>query len=134
MFDAPVAGAGAAALVVPFVELNDFGPSVTADLRDLPLEVELSSYRFRVAAIEVGASDQTKMRLELATSPAGPRFMQPARVQGAGPELGWQREAVSPATEGREIWMTAKVGDPPIVTFTGVVLRVDGPLRVDLPL
>jgi hypothetical protein len=133
MFDAPPAGSGAAALVVPFVELNDFGPSATVDLRDLPHDVELSHHRFRVAAVDSG-SDQTRIRLELPPTPASPRFMQPARVHGADPEFGWQRQAASPSSEGRDIWMTTKVGDPPIVTFTGVVLRVDGPLRVDLPL
>lgn len=133
MFDVPAAGSAGTALVVPFVELNDLGPSATVDLRHLPKDVELSQYRFRVAAIDPGP-DQTKIRLELAPSPAAPRFMQPARVHGSGPEFGWQRQSVGPSSDGREIWMATKVGDPPIVTFTGVVLRVDGPLRVDLPL
>src|SRR4029078_5688852 len=102
MFDAPAAGTVAAALVVPFVELNDCAPSATVDLRDLPRDVELSHHRFRVAAVDSG-SDQTKIRLELAPTPASPRFMQPARVHGADSEFGWQRRGARPASEGRDI-------------------------------
>jgi len=29
-------------------------------------------------------------------------------------------------------WMTTRVDDPPIVTFQGVVLRVEGPWRLEL--
>ena len=35
---------------------------------------------------------------------------------------------------GEPISLTTAVGDPPIVTFTGAVLRVDGPLRLEIPL
>lgn len=30
--------------------------------------------------------------------------------------------------------MATKVADPPIVTFTAVVLRVEGPLELEIPL
>jgi hypothetical protein len=35
---------------------------------------------------------------------------------------------------GDTVSLTTTVGDPPIVTFTGAVLRVDGPLRLEIPL
>jgi len=73
--------------------------------------------------------------LELPVSGATPRFVQPARVHGADPEFGWQRHVFDANAPGRPaIWMATKVGDPPIVTFSGVVLRLDGPLQLDLPL
>lgn len=124
-----------ATLVIPFVELNDFVPSATADLRDLPLDVELAEHHFRVVAVEPHGPDQRKIVLELPRSTTGPRFMQPARLHGSDPEFGWERHAVEEEVPGRDaIWMATKVGDPPIVTFTGAVMRVEGPLRLELPL
>jgi hypothetical protein len=35
---------------------------------------------------------------------------------------------------GEQVSFSAAVSDPPIVTFTGAVFRVDGPLRLDIPL
>jgi hypothetical protein len=135
MFDAPSNDAKSATLVIPFVELSDRGPSATADLRMVPLDVQMAEHRFRVVSVEPYGSEQRKLMLELAHSEATPRFVQPARLQGSDAEFGWERHAVDVASPGRDaIWMATKVGDPPIVTFTGVVLRVDGPLRLALPL
>ena len=135
MFEAPAAEVTRAALVIPFVELNDFGPSATADLSALPLDVELDQHRFRVVAMEPEGADRHRIELEMKRSASGPRFVQPARLRGADPEFAWERRAVE-ADPPRDdlISMATKLGDPPIVTFTGVVLRVDGPLRLDLPL
>ena len=133
-FVAPSADATRATLSVPFIELNDFRPSATADLRRLPIDVALAEYRMRVLAAEP-YGDHRKLVLEILPSPGAPRFVQPARAQGSVPAFAWERHAVDDAPLGREeIWMTTKVGDPPIVTFTGVVLRVDGPLELDIPL
>jgi hypothetical protein len=134
-FDAPSTDARRATLVIPFVELNDFAPSATADLRDLPLDVSLAEHRFRVVAVEPHGEDQRKITIELAASTAAPRFVQPARLHGSDPQFGWERHAVDAKRPGSDaIWMATKVGDPPIVTFTGAVMRVDGPLRLELPL
>ena len=134
-FDAPSADAKRATLVIPFVELNDFAPSATADLRELPLDVALAEHRFRVVAVEPHGEDQRKITIELAPSTAATRFVQPARLHGSDPQFGWERHAVDAKLPGHDaIWMATKVGDPPIVTFTGAVTRVDGPLRLELPL
>jgi len=123
-----------ATLVIPFVELNDMAPSATADLRELPLDVALDGHRFRVVAMEPHG-DQRKITIELSPSTAAPRFVQPARLHGSDPQFGWERHAVdAKLPDGHAIWMATKVGDPPIVTFTGAVLRVDGPLRLEVPL
>jgi hypothetical protein len=134
-FDAPSADAKRATLVIPFVELNDFTPSATADLRDLPLDVALAEHRFRVVAVEPHGTDQRKITLELPASSAAPRFVQPARLHGSDAQFGWERHAIDAKLPDRDaIWMATKVGDPPIVTFKGAVMRVDGPLRLELPL
>jgi hypothetical protein len=134
-FDAPGADAKRATLVIPFVELNDFAPSATADLRELPLDVALADHRFRVVAVEPHGTDQRKITIELAQSTAAPRFVQPARLRGSDAQFGWERHAVDARMpDSNAIWMATKVGDPPIVTFMGAVMRVDGPLRLELPL
>ena len=133
-FDAPSTDAKRATLVIPFVELNDFAPSATADLRELPLDMALAEHRFRVVAVEP-LGDQRKVTIELPPSTAAPRFVQPARLHGSDPQFGWERHAVDAKLRDSDaIWMATKVGDPPIVTFTGAVMRVDGPLRLELPL
>jgi hypothetical protein len=134
-FAAPGADAKRATLVIPFVELNDRAPSATADLRELPLDVALAEHRFRVVAVEPYGTDQRKITIELPRSTAAPRFVQPARLHGSDPQFGWERHAVdAKLPDSDAIWMATKVGDPPIVTFTGAVMRVDGPLRLELPL
>jgi hypothetical protein len=135
VFDAPDTDVKHATMVIPFVELNDFGPTATADLRELPIDVELAEHRFRVVAVEPHGADQQKVVIELPFSRAAPRFVQPARLQGSDPQFGWERHAVDAKLPGRDaIWMATKVGDPPIVTFKGAVMRVDGPLRLELAL
>jgi hypothetical protein len=132
VFDAPGSDVRHATLVIPFVELNVIEPSATVNLRDLPLDVELAEHRFRVLAVTPHGADQRRIVIELLSPAVAPRFMQPARVQGSDLEFGWQRhDADAP---GNAIWMATRIGDPPIVTFSGVVLRVDGPLRLELPL
>ena len=132
-FDAPKTDPMRATMVIPFVELNDMAPTASADLRELPVDVKLAEHRFRVVGVEPHGADQQKVVMELPSSTAAPRFVQPARLLGSDPQFGWERHAVD-AQPGRDlIWMATKVGDPPIVTFTGAVLRVDGPLRLELP-
>jgi hypothetical protein len=134
-FDWPDTNVKRATLVIPFVELNDMAPSATADLRELPLDVALAEHRFRVVAVEPHGTDQRKITIEVPASTAAPRFVQPARIHGSDPQFGWERHAVDAKLPDRDaIWMTTKVGDPPIVTFKGAVMRVDGPLRLLLPL
>lgn len=131
VFEAPSADAQSATLLVPFVDLNDFEPSVTADLHDVPLDLALGAHRFRVISAEPYDNDQRRVVLEVTPSASLPRFMHPARMHGAEPsKFSWRPE---PWT-GHTVWMATAVGDPPIVTFTGAVLRVDGPLRLELPL
>ena len=133
-FDAPDTDVKRATLVIPFVELNDVEASATADLRTLPLDVALAEHRFRIVAVEPHG-DQRKITIELPSSTAAPRFVQPARLHGSDPQFGWERHAVDAKLPGGDaIWMATKVGDPPIVTFKGAVMRVDGPLRLELPL
>ena len=60
-----------------------------------------------------------------------PRFSQPARMYGTDDKnFGWNPYP----KPGDTVSLTTTVGDPPIVTFTGAVLRVDGPLRLEIPL
>ena len=135
VFEAPGTDVKRGTLVIPFVELNDFAPSATADLRELPVEVAMGGHRFQVVALEPHGPDERKIVLELPPSPTAPRFMQPARIYGSGPTFGFERHALDAELPGRDaIWMATNLGDPPIVTFSGVVLRIDGPVRLDLPL
>jgi hypothetical protein len=135
VFDVPQIDAKRATMVIPFVELNDFAPTATADLRELPIDVELAEHRFRVIAVEPHGPEQQKVVIELPPSNTAPRFMQPARLLGSDPQFGWERHAVDANVLSHDaIWMARKVGDPPIVTFKGAVMRVDGPLRLELTL
>jgi hypothetical protein len=130
-FDAPPANAREVTLVVPFVELNDREPSVTADLRDVPVDVDLGGHRFRIMSAEPSGTDQRTVVVEIAQSSSRPRFAQPARMHGIDRDhFAWNPEL----KPGAPISLTTTVGDPPIVTFTGAVLRVDGPLRLEIPL
>lgn len=129
-FDAPGAEARSAALVVPFVEIRDQRPSVVVDLRHVPLDVSLGEHWFRVPGASVyEGSDYRQIRLEVAKSTMSPRFVRPAAVQGArGGSYSWSRPSDEP------MWMATEVGDPPLVTFRGAVLRYDGPWRLEFPL
>lgn len=134
VFDAPDPEMRTAALVVPFVALNDPAHSVTVDLRDVPIEVALGAHRFRVVSTAAHGADETKVTMDIPPSTGSPRFVQPRRMQGADPErVGWEGKPVE-AGSADVIWMATPVGDPPVVTFQGAVLRVDGPFRLDLPL
>jgi hypothetical protein len=131
MFDAPTAHAGSATIVVPFIELNDREPSVSVDLRDVPIDVELGAHQFRIISAEASGADQRTVVVEVASSASSPRFTQPARMYGTDDKnFAWNPYP----NPGEPISLTTTVGDPPIVTFTGAVLRVDGPLRLEIPL
>ncbi len=96
----------------------------------VPPDLELGEHRFRVVSAEPYSNDQRRVVLEITPS-ASPRFMHPARMHGAqANNFSWKPE---PWT-GHTVWIATAVGDPPIVTFTGAVLRVDGPMRLELPL
>ena len=131
MFDAPRADAGSATIVVPFVELNDREPSVSVDLRDVPIDVDLGEHRFRIISAEPSGTDQRTVVVEVSPSSSRPRFTQPARMHGTDDKNFAWNPALKP---GEPISLTTTVGDPPIVTFSGAVLRVDGPLRLEIPL
>ncbi len=131
MFDAPKADAERATVVVPFVELNDREPKVTADLRGVPVDVDLGGHQFRIVSAQTSGADQRQVVIELAPSASRPRFTQPMRMHGNDEKkFAWNPEL----KPGEPISLTTTVGDPPIVTFTGAVLRVDGPLRLEIPL
>lgn len=134
IFEAPSVEASLAVLVVPFVALNDPEHSMTVDLRDVPVDVALGQHRFRVVRTEAHGAEQRKVVIEIPPSTASPRLAQPRRMQGADPEnVAWQSGPADSESAGA-IWMATAVGDPPVVTFQGAVLRVDGPWRFELPL
>jgi len=135
VFEAPHTDVRRAVLVVPFVALNGPEHSVTVDLRDVPIDVALGEHRFRVVRTEAHGTEQQKVVMELPPPTANPRFVQPRQMRGADAKnVAWQSEPVSAESAAGAIWMATPVGDPPVVTFSGVVLRVDGPFRLDLPL
>jgi len=129
-FPAPDAEARSVTLIVPFVDINDLEHSVTADLREVPLDLELGPHRFHVVSADAQGSDERRVVMEVPVSSSSPRFMQPARIAGIG--RGSYSWGGAPE-RGERIWMATEVGDPPIVTFEGAVLRVDGPWRLTLP-
>jgi hypothetical protein len=130
-FDLPSADATAATILVPFVDLNDFDDSATVNLRGVPMEFALGPHRFRITKVEHFGSDEVRVSLEPATSSAEPRVLHPARMQSAqSDEFSW---GGSPEAGG-SFWLATRVGDPPIVTFRGVVLRVAGPWNLAFPL
>ena len=131
MFDAPRVDAKSATVVVPFVELNDRQPSVTADLRDVPVDVEPGGHRFRIVSAETSGVGQRQVVVEVAPSASTPRFTQPMRMYGADrTKFAWNPDP----KPGNTVPYSTTVGDPPIVMFEGAVLRVDGPLRLEIPL
>jgi len=131
MFDGTHTDAASATIVVPFIELNDREPSVSVDLRDVPIDVDLGGHRFRIVSADASDADKWTVVVEVAPSASSPRFTQPARMYGRDDkDFAWNP---SP-TPGEPLSLTTTVGDPPVVTFTGAVLRVDGPLRLEIPL
>lgn len=119
-------------LVVPFIEISDWTPSVAVDLRQLPLDVELGGHRFRVLSAEAyPGSDHRQIKLAIAPSTTSPRFVRPAALHGA-PRRGYSWHDAP--ERGEPFWMETVVSDPPLVTFRGAVLRHEGPWRVELPL
>jgi len=130
-FEAPNSNAKSATMAVPFIDLIDRGPTASANLRHVPVDVKLGEHQFRVISAEPIGTDQREVVLTVAPSESRPRFIQPARMHGADD----RNFAWSPNPKpGEPSSLTTKVGDPPIVTFTGAVLRVDGPLRLEIPL
>jgi hypothetical protein len=128
-FDAPSPDTRIATLVVPFVDLNDREGSVTADLRDAPFDLEVGGNRFRVVSAEPSARDHRLVIVEGRPSPWPPRFIHPVGMRGADGNGSYLNTGL-----GEQVSFSAAVSDPPIVTFTGAVFRVDGPLRLEIPL
>lgn len=130
-FDAPSTAAKSATIVVPFIDLNDREPSARADLRDVPVDVNLGEHQFRVISAEPIGTDQRQVVLAMAPSESRPQFIQPARMHGTDDKnFAWKPNP----KPGEPISLTTTVGDPPIVTFTGAVVRVEGPWRLPIPL
>ena len=129
VFPAP-RGADSATVVVPFVELNDPDGTVMADLRQIPQDIALGPHRFRIVDAQA-QGDECKVTLEIPRSDASTRFSQP---RSATSPVGESYMAMRVGDDPLRRSMTLKVGDPPIVTFGGAVLRVDGPWRLDLPI
>jgi hypothetical protein len=123
--------ATSATIVVPFIDLIDRGPTASTDLRNVPVDVKLGKHQFRVISAEPIGTDQREVVVKVAPSMSGPRFTQPARMHGTDDKnFAWNPYPMP----GDTVSLTTTVGDPPIVTFTGAVLRVDGPLRLEIPL
>ena len=130
-FDAPGTAASSATIVVPFIDLIDREPSAKADLRDVPLNVKFGQHQFRVISAEPVGADQRQVVVTVEPTMSGARFTQPARMYGTDEKnFAWNPYPVP----GDTVSLTTTVGDPPIVTFTGAVLRIDGPLRLEIPL
>ena len=118
-------------LTVPFIEVNHLDESATVDLRELPCDVRLGEHGFRVLRAEQYGAEERRVVLEVAPSAGSPHFVQPASIRGVGPgSYSWG----SSPERGEPVWMATTVGDPPIVTFRGTVLRYDGPWRLNVPL
>ena len=132
LFDEPSTEVRSMILIVPFVELTDQRPSAVADLRQLPVDLELGEHRMRLLSADAyPGSDHRHMKLVIELSATAPRFIHPAAVQGApGGSYSW---GGSPE-RGEPFWMEAAVGDPPLVTFRGAVLRYESPWRLEIPL
>jgi hypothetical protein len=130
VFEGPVPTARTATLVVPFVDIGDPDGSVTADLRQVPLDIKVGSHLFHVQSAELIATDRRRVIIEAKPSPWPPRFRHPAFMHGADPtESTWPNGG-----PGEQIVFDATVGEPPVVTFKGAVFRVDGPIRLEMPL
>lgn len=129
VFETPSADAKSATVVVPFVDISDPEGSVTADLRNAPQDLDVGGHRFRVVSAEPNAKDHRLVIVEGMPSPRPPRFIHPAGMRGADGNAAFPNPSL-----GEQVSFGATVADPPIVTFTGAVLRVDGPLRLEIPL
>jgi len=131
VFDGLRADAARAVLSVPFVDVDHLESSATIDLRQVPCDVALGEHSFRVLKAEQYGTEERRVVLEIKPSPGSGRFTQPGAIHGVGPgSYSWG----SAPERGEPVWMATAVGDPPIVTFRGAVLRYDGPWRLEIPL
>jgi hypothetical protein len=134
VFEALSPDARTAELIVPFVEISThMDETASADLRALPVDLEIGGHRFRATRTEdsMFGPGRRRILLDVPEATSARRFIHPAFVQGAaagnyswggGPE------------RGEPVWMECAVADPPIVTFHGAVVRIDGPWRLPIPL
>jgi hypothetical protein len=130
IFETLGSDAHAATLVIPFIDLSDPDGSVTADLRSAPLELAVGRHRFRVVSAEPIAKDHRLVIVEGRPSPWPPRFRHPAAARAADAS---SFPYPNPGL-GEQVSFGVAVKDPPVVTFSGAVFRVDGPVRLRMPI
>jgi hypothetical protein len=134
VFAAPSPDARTAELVVPFVEITThMDQSASADLRSLPLDLEIGGHQFRAIRTEdsMFGPGRRRILLEVPEAASTQNFVHPAWVRRDPP--GSYSFGGAPE-RGEPVWMDCAVADPPIVTFHGAVIRIDGPWRLPIPL
>jgi hypothetical protein len=133
-FAPPSADARTAELVVPFVEITtDMDASASADLRTLPLDLEIGGHHFRAIRTEdsIFGPGRRRILMEVPETASARRFVHPAWVRGvAAANYAWG----GAPERGEPVWMDCAVADPPIVTFHAAVVRIEGPWRLPIPL
>ena len=134
VFDAPSPDARSAELVVPFVEITThMDRSAGVDLRELPVDLEIGGHQFRAIRSEdsMFGTGRRRILLEVPEAASPRRFIHPAWVSGAAAgNYSWG----GAPERGEPMWMDCAVADPPLVTFHGAVVRIDGPWRLRIPL
>ena len=134
VFTAPSPDARTAELVIPFVEISThMDESASADLRALPVDLEIGGHRFRATRSEdsMFGAGRRRILLEIPEAASARHFVHPAWVRGAAAgNYSWGGDP----ERGEPVWMDCAVADPPIVTFHGAVVRIDGPWRLPIPL
>jgi hypothetical protein len=134
VFTAPSPDARTAELVVPFVEITThMDQSASADLRALPVDLEIGGHRFRAIRAEdsMFGPGRRRILLEIPEAASAQHFVHPAWVQSvAAGNYSWGGNP----ERGEPVWMDCAVADPPIVTFHGAVVRIEGPWRLPIPL
>ena len=134
MFAAPSPDARTAELVVPFVEISThMDKSARADLRTLPVDLEIGGHHFRATRTEdsMFGPGRRRIQLDVPEATSAQQFIHPAWVQGAAAgNYSWG----GAPERGEALWMDCAVADPPIITFHGAVVRIAGPWRLPIPL
>ncbi|HET8569242.1 MAG TPA: hypothetical protein VFM93_09675 [Candidatus Limnocylindria bacterium] len=118
-------------LIVPEVEVNQLEGATEVDLRSLPVDVDIAGQRFRVARVEPSQLGAPMRRLVIEIPPTeGPRrFARPLSIRGlrvAGGGYAWGQDL-----DGT-LWMETAVDEPPVVMFSGVSFKFEGPWIVSL--
>lgn len=123
-----------ATLSIPWIEVSEMNGVAEVDLTTLPARAEMNGHGFEVISTDASMvrPDHRKILLRAVDASGPRRFVRPLTVRPKSPAAGYSYSWGNDP-DGTQ-WMDTLVGDPPVVMFSGVALRVEGPWELRLPL